>query len=293
MWFKNLLIYQLQKPWTLTAGHLEELLAKRPLLPCSAMSTSSAGWVPPIDDVQIVQGLQRHLLIAFGWEQKLLPSSVIRDAVRQRAIEFEREKGFAPGRKQRRDFAEIVSAELLPRAFPQRGLTRAWIDAAAGRLIVDSSSIGRAEALVEALRTALGELSVTLPQTELSPAQKLTDWLSVRKAPGRFDLGEECVLSGTGAARAVIRYQRHNLDVVQIQRHLEEGLRARSLALFWNAQLSLIVNDKLEIKRLKFLDLDEAIDDPGLDPARQFESEFTLFTGQCSPMLDELLASFQ
>ena len=293
MWFKNLLIYRLEQDWSLPAGELEEKLSARPLLPCSAMSTESRGWVAPIDDVQLVQGLEKHLLIALGTEQKLLPSSVLNDAVKQRAIEFEREKGFKPGRKQLRDFKEIISAELLPRAFTRRNTTRAWIDPTAGRLIVDASSPTRGEQIVEFLRETLGgELPVSMPQTEASPGQKLTDWLSARRAPGRFDLGEECELTSGDAAKSVVRYVRHNLDVQQIQRHLEEGLRASKLAMTWNGRLSLVVNDKLEVKKLKFMEMDEAEEDPGLDPARQFEAEFTLMTGQVGPMIDDLLEAF-
>lgn len=292
MWFKNLQVFQLDQAWSLSAGELEERLAARPLMPCSAMSTESRGWVAPLGDDQLVQGLERHLLIALGTEQKLLPSSVLNEAVKQRAAEFEKEKGFKPGRKLLRDFKDIVASELLPRAFSRRNTTLAWIDPAAQRLIVDSSSPTRAEQLVELLRDTLGELPVSLPQTDTSPGQRLTEWLSARKAPGRFDMGEECELTSSDAAKSVVRYLRHSLDVVQIRKHLEEGLRASRLALTWNGRLSLVVNDKLQIKRLKFMDMDEAEETPGDDPARRFEAEFALMTGQCGPMLDELFAAF-
>jgi len=292
MWFKNLLIYRLEQSWLLTAGALEEKLAQRTLQPCSAMSTESRGWVPPIDDVPLVQGVERHLLIALGVDQKLLPSSVLNDAVKQRAVEFEREKGFKPGRKQLRDFKEIISAELLPRAFVKRTVVRAWIDPTAGLLVIDSSSPAKAEQLVEFLRETLGELSVSLPQTKALPGQKLTDWLSARHAPGRFDIGEECTLTSGDAAKATVKYSRHNLDVQQIQRHLEEGLRATKLALTWNGRLSLVVDDKLQVSRLKFTEMDEAEEEPSIDPARQFEAEFTLMTGQVGPMIADLLEAF-
>jgi recombination associated protein RdgC len=293
VWFKNLQLYRLDKPWTLPAGELEEKLALRPLLPCSAMSSESRGWVSPRGDEQLVYGVEKHLMLALGTEQKLLPSSVVNDAVKQRAAEFEKEKGFKAGRKQLRDFKDIVSAELLPRAFARRNTTRAWIDPAAQRIIVDSSSPTRAEQLVEQLRDTLGELSVSLPQTEISPGQRLTEWLTARTAPGHFDLGEECELTGTDAAKSIVRYLRHSLDADQIRRHLEEGLKASRLALTWNGRLGLVVNDKLQIKRLKFLEMDEADEGSGsVDAERAFEAEFLLMAGQCGPMIEELLQAF-
>jgi len=293
VWFKNLQLYRLDKEWTLPAGELEEKLAARPLLPCSAMSLESRGWVSPRGDEQLVYGVEKHLMLALGTEQKLLPSSVVNDAVKQRAAEFEKEKGFKPGRKQLRDFKDIVSAELLPRAFSRRNTTRAWIDPAAQRIVVDSSSPTRAEQLIEHLRDTLGELSVSLPQTEISPGQRLTEWLTARAAPGHFDLGEECELTGTDAAKSVVRYLRHSLDAEQIRRHLDEGLKASRLALTWNGRLGLVVSDKLQIKRVKFLEMDEVEEGAaGVDPERAFEAEFLLMAGQCGPMVDELLTSF-
>lgn len=293
VWFKNLQLYRLDKEWTLPAGELEEKLAARPLLPCSAMSLESRGWVSPCGDEQLVYGVEKHLMLALGTEQKLLPSSVVNDAVKQRAAEFEKEKGFKPGRKQLRDFKDIVSAELLPRAFSRRNTTRAWIDPVAQRIVVDSSSPTRAEQLIEHLRDTLGELSVSLPQTEISPGQRLTEWLTARAAPGHFDLGEECELTGTDAAKSVVRYLRHSLDAEQIRRHLDEGLKASRLALTWNGRLGLVVSDKLQIKRVKFLEMDEVEEGAaGVDPERAFEAEFLLMAGQCGPMLDELLTSF-
>lgn len=293
VWFKNLQLYRLDKEWTLPAGELEEKLAARPLLPCSAMSLESRGWVSPRGDEQLVYGVEKHLMLALGTEQKLLPSSVVNDAVKQRAAEFEKEKGFKPGRKQLRDFKDIVSAELLPRAFSRRNTTRAWIDPVAQRIVVDSSSPTRAEQLIEHLRDTLGELSVSLPQTEISPGQRLTEWLTARAAPGHFDLGEECELTGTDAAKSVVRYLRHSLDAEQIRRHLDEGLKASRLALTWNGRLGLVVSDKLQIKRVKFLEMDEVEEGAaGVDPERAFEAEFLLMAGQCGPMLAELLTSF-
>ena len=322
VWFKNLQLYRLDKEWTLPAGELEEKLAARPLLPCSAMSLESRGWVSPRGDEQLVYGVEKHLMLALGTEQKLLPSSVVNDAVKQRAAEFEKEKGFKPGRKQLRDFKDIVSAELLPRAFSRRNTTRApliadlvhqplapgrpalkgqrrvklvraSVDPVAQRIVVDSSSPTRAEQLIEHLRDTLGELSVSLPQTEISPGQRLTEWLTARAAPGHFDLGEECELTGTDAAKSVVRYLRHSLDAEQIRRHLDEGLKASRLALTWNGRLGLVVSDKLQIKRVKFLEMDEVEEGAaGVDPERAFEAEFLLMAGQCGPMLDELLTSF-
>ena len=122
MWFKNLCLYRLRSPWTLSAADFEEVLRTSPLNPVSGLSWTSEGWVSPRGDAQLVFAQEKQLLFAMGAEKKLLPSTVIRDVTAERARTFEQVKGFAPSRKQVRDLKEQVTNELLPRAFGQRGL---------------------------------------------------------------------------------------------------------------------------------------------------------------------------
>src|SRR3546814_10996077 len=92
------------------------------------------------------------MLIALGVEQKLLPSSVVQQAIDERASELEQREGFKPGRKQLRDLKDQVTAELMPRAFAKRRSTRAWIDPVSGRIVVEAASPSSAEDLLEVLR---------------------------------------------------------------------------------------------------------------------------------------------
>ena len=291
MWFKNLQVFCLEEQWTRPAGALEEVLARHPLPPCGAMNMQSQGWVPPTDSPALVQGLERHLLFAFGVEQKLLPGPVVKDAVKVLAAQWEKQHGGAkPGRKLLRDLKDRAVAELLPRAFVRRRSTRAWIDPSAGLIGVDASSPSRAEALVEQLRDDLGSLAVTVPQVEHAPGDTLTRWLAEDQAPGRFALGEECELTGPDETKPMVRYLRHPLQAKQLRRHLDAGFRASRLALVWNGQISLIVNDKLEVKKIAFLDMSEDKDkQSGLSPEQVFEAEFALMTSTYSVLVKELL----
>jgi recombination associated protein RdgC len=293
MWFKNLQVFRLEQPWTLPPGGLEERLATRPLTPCPAMSLQSSGWVAPLEGAGLVQSLEKQMLIALGTEQKLLPSSVINEAAKARAAAWEKQRGFKPGRKLLREFKDQAAAELLPRAFVRRRVTRAWIDPNAKAIVVDSSSPTRAESLIEQLRDALGELPVSMPQPESAPATTMTAWLAGGQAPGRFAIGEECELTGNDQTKSVVRYLRHPLHAAQLRRHLDEGFRASRLALIWNNRISLIVNDKLQLKRVNFMDMDKNPDAGGeLSPEQKFEADFTLMTGEYAALIKDLFEAF-
>jgi recombination associated protein RdgC len=287
MWFKNILMYRLERPWTLAAGSLEELLAEQPLQPCSAMTMQTNGWVAPSDSGALVESLGRHLLVALGTEQKLLPGAVINDAARDKAEQFEQQRGFKPGRKMMREIKEQVTAELLPRAFSRRSETRAWIDGENQRLIVEASSAARAEALVEQLRDRLGDLSAIPVDADPSPSVTMTSWLASGHAPGRFAMEDECELASGDATRSVIRYLRHPLDGAEIRRHLEAGMRVTKLLLTWNDRLSFVLNEQLQLKRISFLDMDEDREQAA-ETDLQFEAEFALMTGELSRLLSDL-----
>lgn len=205
MWFKNLQTYRLAGGWTLAPGALEERLAKRPLQPCIGLNPESHGWVAPAAGSQLVYSQGRQMLIALGVEQKLLPSSVVKQTVNERAVELEQRQGFKPGRKQLRDLKDQVTAELLPRAFAKRRSTRAWIDPVSGWIVVDAASPSRAEELLEVLRDAVDGLSLELPELAQSPGAAMTAWLAAGDAPGTFALDQECELRGSDQSKPTVR----------------------------------------------------------------------------------------
>ncbi|HEU0196575.1 MAG TPA: recombination-associated protein RdgC [Nevskiaceae bacterium] len=291
MWFRNLQVYSLDADWTLSPGGLEEALAAHPLQPCPPLAMTSQGWVAPADTPALVQNLDRHLLLALGVEQKLLPASVVAEAAQQYAEQWEQSHGIKPGRKLKREFKDRATTELLPRAFARRRVTHLWIDASARRLVVDSASAGPAELATETLRDTLGELPLSLPAPERAIDDTLSTWLRTDRPPETFALGEDCELTGPDETRPTLRYQRHPLQTPELHQHLDNGFRVSRLALTWRDQLSFVIDSKLQLKQLRFLDLDEADDETELTPEQRFEAEFALMSSSYSAMLGDLLGA--
>ena len=294
MWFKNLQLYRLPRGWQMAAGTLEEKLAQRPLAPCTGLNLQTRGWVAPAENAALVYAQEKHLLIAMGIEQKLLPAAVVRQAADERAVQYERLKGFKPGRKMMREFKEQVTAELLPRAFVRQRKLRAWLDLNQGWLIVDSSSPGRAEELVELLRDTLGELAVSLAETDHAPSATLTAWLASGSPPGALALDDECELCGSDVSKPTVRYVRHPLESEDgLKRHIADGKFATRLALTWNSRVALVVTEKLQIKRVKFLAVKEGDDQTSQNPEEQFDLDFALMAGELSNLIADLGKALQ
>jgi recombination associated protein RdgC len=103
MWFKNLQIYRLPAPWAMTAEQLAGFLAPQAFTPCTSIQLQSQGWIPPRPDGDLVHTVNRQMLLSLATEKKLLPSSVINQVAKARAVEMEEQQGFRPGRKQMKE----------------------------------------------------------------------------------------------------------------------------------------------------------------------------------------------
>jgi recombination associated protein RdgC len=289
MWFKNLIIYRLPADWSVSAAELEEHLSKRPLQPCGPFDMFSRGWVAPASTGRLLHTVNQQHLIALGVDQKLLPASIIRQVAAERAAAQATEQGFPVGRRQMRDIKLRVTEELRARALSRRRITRAWIDPENGWFVVDAAGAAKAEELVDILRDTLGSLAVTFMETVRSPQVSMSAWLTHGDAPGRFAMDQDLELQSADATKATVRYARHPLDVREVQQHLKAGKFPMKLGLTWSDRISFILTDKLQVKRLEFLEMTKDTADGGdIDEAEQFDIDFAVMTGELAKLLEDL-----
>ncbi|HBC01711.1 MAG TPA: recombination-associated protein RdgC, partial [Pseudomonas sp.] len=95
MWFRNLLVYRLTQNVALDAETLEAALAAKPARPCASQELSTYGFVAPFgkgEDAPLVHVSQGFLLIATRKEERILPGSVVKDALKEKVDEIEAEQ---------------------------------------------------------------------------------------------------------------------------------------------------------------------------------------------------------
>ena len=290
MWFKNLTVYRLPVDWSWSAANLEDALARRPLQPCSPLEMRSMGWVPPATTDRLLHTLGDHHLLALGVDQKLLPASIVRQEAERRARIQAATQGFPMGRRQMRALKMQVLEELRARALTRRRMTRAWIDPRGGWLVVDSASDRRAEELVETLRDTLGSLAVQKVDTERSPSACMAAWLMQSDAAGTFSIEQDLELQSGEPAKSIVRYRRHPLDGKEVRAYVAGGKRPTQLGLTWNGRISFVLTEKLQIKRIEFLEVaPESADGEEIDPAEQFDLDFAVMAGELAKLLTELI----
>lgn len=289
MLFKNLVFHRLPSEWALSATDFEAQLAGRTLRPCGPFDMSSRGWVTVTNGGRLLHTVNQQHMIALGMDEKLLPASIIRQIAQERADIQAQEQGFPVGRKQMRDLRNRVADELRARALTRRRVTRAWIDPTAGWFAVDASGIPRAELVVETLSDTLGSFAPRSIETTRSPHAAMASWLLRGEAPARFSIDDELELQSADKSRTIIRYTRHPLDGKEIRAHLAAGKYPTRLGLTWNDRVSFVLTDKLQVKRLEFLEVAKGdADGDDVDPAEQFDVDFAVMAGELAHLLKDL-----
>lgn len=295
MWFKNLQIYRLPSPWAIGLALLEEQLARGGFIPCPSNQPQSRGWVSARKDGALVHANDRQWLVALAVEQRLLPTAVVNAEAGKRADQIADQQGYPPGRRQLKEIRERVTEELLPRAFPQMRKTFVWIDPQAGWFVVDAGSPAKAEEVIDHLRHCLDDFPLKPLHTQLSPQSAMADWLAGGDAPAGFTVDRDCKLKAVGEEKAEVCYVRHPLgDEVggEIKHHLAAGKLPTQLALTWDERISFVLTERLELKRLAFLDLiKEAADKNAEHADEQFDADFALMAGELGRFLPQLVAA--
>ena len=296
MWFRSLLIYRITQAIDLAAEALEIALASKPARPCESQELTTYGFAAPLGkgaDAPLVHAVEGMLLISTRKQERILPGSVVRDALKEKVDEIEEtqiRKVFKKERDQLKD--EIVQA-FLPRAFTRNASTYAAIDPAAGLIYVDATSPKRAEDLLSTLRECLGSLPIRPVSVKIAPTATLTDWLKQQSAAEGFFVLDECDLRDTHEDGGSIAAKHQDLTSEEIQLHLSTGKQATKLSLAWQDKLSFVLDDKLQIKRLRFEDLltDQAEQDGGDDAQSQQSASFFLMMRTFRDFVPELLTA--
>ncbi|MCH4563642.1 recombination-associated protein RdgC [Halomonas sp. EGI 63088] len=294
MWFKHLHLYRLHGAPALDAATLEAALSEQAFRPLGGSEPRRLGWCAPAGraGTQLLHELQGQRLITALRQERLLPASVVREEVDERAAELEAREGRKLRRQEKLGIKEQVYEELLPRAFVRTQKVDLWWDVRRGLIGVNSSSRKRAEEVLDLLRETLGSLKVTPLASQTLPMRAMTGWLvDPGERPADLVLGDQVELKAKGDD-GVLRARQVDLDSDEIQRLLESGRQASKLALEIEGRLSFVLHDDLALKSLRFGDalIDEANNsDDGDDALVRLETDFLLMSQALGENLDRLI----
>lgn len=292
MWFKNLHIYRLVEPFTLTAEQLHGKLIQDSARQCGSLERSTYGWRSPLGPEHdfLVQQCNGCLFIAARKEEKLLPASVVKERVEERIAIIELEQDRKVGSKEKRALSEEITIQLLPQAFSKGAVIYAYIDPAQGLLLIDTSSTAKAEEFTVLLRKSLGSLKLLAPEVEHSITALMTKWLAYDELPRGFNVEDTCEMQDPEHAKSVLKCMNMDLMSEEIQNHIKAGKQIIKLDLTWEDRVTFMLDGDLTLKRIGFLDLvqDQRDELDAAAPEEKLLADFSILAGEFSALLPEL-----
>ncbi|ADO08538.1 recombination-associated protein RdgC [Pantoea vagans] len=293
LWFKNMMVYRLNRDIPLSADEMEKQLDAFTFSPCGSQDMSKTGWVPPMGNRSdaLTHENKGQIVICARKEEKILPSPVVKQALEAKIDKLESEQSRKLKKTEKDSLKDEVLHSLLPRAFSRFSQTYLWIDTVNNLIMVDCASAKKAEDTLALLRKSLGSLPV-VPLTLENPIElTLTEWVRSGDLPAGFALMDEAELKALLEDGGVIRCKKQDLVCDEIANHIEAGKVVTKLALDWQERIQFVLADDGSVKRLKFSDTlrDQNDDIDREDFAQRFDADFILMTSELAALTSNLV----
>ncbi len=292
MFFRNLTLFRFPKSSTKNLAEIESLLDAHRLRPCGPIELATRGFVSPYgrDSDELTHRAGKFTLIAIGSEDKLLPSSVVGEALAVKIAEITDKEARRIGARERKRLKEEVMTDLLPRAFVRPSRVFAYLDEAEGWMVIDTASRKLGEEAVTQVREALGRFPATPMAPSDSPRTLMTDWLVSGKLPPGLSWGDECELRDPAEAGAIVRCRRQDLESDEVREHLKSGKQVFQLGLELDERMAFVLGEDLTIRKFRFLDvvLDEIGEDSSESARAELDARFALMTLETKRLLKKL-----
>lgn len=299
MFFRNLTLFRFSAKVAEQLSDIESAFASAKLKPCGSLEMASHGFISPFGrgEEVMTHRIGNCTLFTLGLEQKILPSSVVNQALFVKIEKLEADRGKKITGRERKKIKEDVIHDLLPKAFSRPSRVNAYFDHEDGWLVVDTASPKAAALICNSIREALGSFSVISSDcgAEESPSRTLTTWLEGDKylCPS-FALGDEVKLKTPEEKGATVKALRQELASDEIREHLSAGKKVSQLGLVYKEQVSFVLDENLTLRKLKFLDAAlEELENAQIDSMQaELDARFALMSLTFRPLLKQIAGTF-
>lgn len=290
MQFSSVIFFSIP-PIDVEDDSFENALRNRALKPLGPLDRCARGFISPFgsSSQSFIHVIGECVLFTVGGHDKVLPAAAVNAVVDAKLDAIEQKTGERPKGKAKARIKDDTLQELLPKALVKPFRCHAYIDKKRGFLAVGNGSMATAEAVVSAVRAALGSFGAIRIMSEGNPAMVFTDWVRNGSLPNGMLLGDECEIKELVEGGAVAKLQRYDLPSDEVEQQIRHGKHCTKVAVSHEAAVSFVIDSTLVLRKVK-LDSGkiEPIHDPASNPAAELDARFALISSEFGLIFDKL-----
>jgi len=278
--FRNLRFYRITSPWPKTEEVLSDVLSENAFSPCSPFSERSAGWEAPgiADSETLCRRLNGADLLQLRTQSRVLPLAAIKEAMEGKVDDYRARMDQEPPRSELRRIREETRDELLPKALLKSDRTRGCFIQSESLLVIDVSTVSKAEWFIDQLRTCFGQFACA-PVTWNNAPGELMQRIFLGESPLGFSLGRECRMQDLKDSRSAATWRNIELADASIRHHVIEGMKLTHLGVGFDEILTCVINEEAEVSKLRFAEGETVDRTDSEDPQARQDADFVLLTG--------------
>ncbi|MAZ77442.1 MAG: hypothetical protein CMF39_02045 [Legionellaceae bacterium] len=295
MWFRQAKFYQLSNKLD-GPESLSDLLSDFAFEPCPPSFAITQGWIGPIyheGGEPLVHHIPGYLLFCLQFEEKILPMTVVRQAVKEKIREIEINEDRKVRTKEKQQLNEEIRHSLLPKAFSKFSRVHAMIDVKQQLLIVNTTQEKKLESFLTLFHRSIKNIEAkNIAFKSIMPI--LTSWLMNNNHPNSLIIEKNAVLQDPNYQQRVVRCQQQDLSAKSIQTLLSEGCAVKQLTLSWQQQIAFALHDDLTLRSIKYQDelIEAAKEINAESDAQRFDANFLIMAESLHNLTRELLPYF-
>jgi recombination associated protein RdgC len=292
MWFKQIQYFHLKAGLPYQPEYVTEALEGLLFEPCLPSLPVGMGFIPPLDqiDAPLVHAANGYLMVCLQVEEKILPSTVVRQALQERIKVIEHTQGRKVPYKEKQALQADIIATLLPRAFSRLKQIYAYVDTKRNCLILNAAHPKEIGYFLNSWKKVLPDHQLIAPELK-DLSYVLTDWLQNHSYPQVLAIEKACVLQDPSQQSRTIRCQQQNLSATAIQSLLTDGCQVKQLALTWQDRVSFNLTSEFLLRGLDFQDkLQSSNEGDAQTDQQQFDVDFILMTQAVAELMVDLLS---
>lgn len=296
MFFKNISVFALTKDATVDIEKFDEMLSEGEFTKCGSSQSLSRGWTTPLGKhgKMFTHVSGHNIMICQKTEEKVISASAINLKIQERVEAIEKNESRKVTRKEKSEIKQDIIFEITPNILPKQTLLYGYINIKKNYIVINTAAAKRAEEFISHLRETIGSCPVIAMSTKSIPMQSMTAWLTNKDFPEKFSVQGECELKDLQESGSRITCKHQDLCSDEIHSMLQNGMTVSSIAMTWADKIDFVVNEKLQIKKIKYSDLiqEQAENENAEDAATQFDVDFVIMTAELEEFILYLADAF-